>query len=647
MIVHFKNLILFPLVISLMSGCAQTVSSQNSVDSSASVSSNDSFESSIAQSSDSSSAQSYTSVNNNPDNCQNHQLDETVIKEATLLEKGTKHYHCSNCGADYDEPYYKMDECVFEDMTFMDDGNEHQILIDGVLPYGVSVQYENNSLKGKGQKEATAKFINENNQIFLEKKAKISIIDNVGFANIRVTTEDGEDPDWKTREYKNMTLSVDNCADAYKKTNVPGTMKVRGNSTNQEQVAKRAWRIKFSKKNNLLGLNNDAKEKSWVLLADFFDQSMFRNASAFSMGNALFNYSGNYCSDYQHVNVYMNGDYRGVYLLAEQQQAKTCRIPVNEPDEDVTDTKVGYIVEIDGLVTQGNKIDAQTHIGVSEGDPCFTTGTGSSTGGMWGGWGGWGGQSSSDSINGVNITDKGYVIKTDTYSNDQVVFIKDYMNNALTAFKGVLKGEKHQIIDHDGQLIDSPYTTQYETLNALFDLDSFFRMYVLQEYLKNFDVGWGSFYMWIDFSSNAKVTRLTMGAPWDFDLGEGNKKSDNVNKSDDNFLNNSRYTSGLTTFNPWLYMLSQCDFFETMFKKYYSIFDKSSIYEKMVNYINYEAKAFADEFNQTYTRYGLPNASGATLMQTRQYNTHQEAVSYLLNWYKERKAYLDQTWLKQ
>ena len=242
MIARSKYLFLFPLVISLMSGCAQPVNSQNNSDSSTPVSSSDSFESSNVQSSVFSSTHSYTSVNNNPNNCQNHQLDETVIKEATLLEKGTKHYHCPNCGADYDEAYYKMDECVFEDMTFMDDGNEHQILIDGVLPYGVSVQYENNSLKGKGQKEATAKFINESNQVFLEKKARISIIDNVGFANIRVTTEDGEDPDWKTREYKNISLSVDNCLDTYKKTNVPGTMKVRGNSTNQEKVAKRAWR---------------------------------------------------------------------------------------------------------------------------------------------------------------------------------------------------------------------------------------------------------------------------------------------------------------------------------------------------------------------------------------------------------------------
>ena len=80
----------------------------------------------------------------------------------------------------------------------------------------------------------------------------------------------------------------------------------------------------------------------------------------------------------------MNGENRGVYLLAEQQQAKKGRIPVNEPDEGVTSPKVGYLVEIDGLVSQQGHVDSQTHIGELEGDPCFTTGTGST-----GGWGGW------------------------------------------------------------------------------------------------------------------------------------------------------------------------------------------------------------------------------------------------------------------
>ena len=645
-----KKVILLLASTALLAGCGQVTNSSNSI-------SEQSKEPDITSTSNIPSSTSTTapisssieapasSVNYNPNNCNNHQLVETITKEATLLEKGVKHYHCDNCGADFDGDYYKMDEFVFEDMSYMYDGNDHKIQIEGVLPYGVTVKYENNSRKEKGEQEATARLYDSGNNLLLEKKAKLNIIDNIGLPNVKIVTDDGDDPNWQTRDYEDMKVSIDNCESGYIKNNVAGTIKVRGNSTNQRDVTKRAWRLKLNSKTNLLGLNDGLKEKSWVLLADFFDQSMFRNESAFSMGNDLFNYSGFYSSDFKHVNVYMNGENRGVYLLAEQQQAKSGRIPVNEPKEDQTSTKVGYLIEIDGLVSQQGHVDSQTHIGELEGDPCFTTGTGTG-GGMWGGWGGWGGQGG-DSINGVTIQDKGYVVKTDTYGDDQVPFIRDYMNNALTVFKGVLKGEKHQMIDENGELKDSPYTTQYETLNASFDLDSFFRMYLLQEFMKNYDVGWGSFYMYIDFSSQSTVKRLTMGAPWDFDLGEGNKTSGNIVKTNDNFLSNSEYASGMsmTTANPWLYMLSQCDFFQAMFKKYYSIFCNSGIYEQMMDRIEYESRAFASAFDYTYTTYNLKNAPDCN-MSVRKYSNHTEAVSYLTKWYQDRKAYLDQTWGK-
>ena len=640
-----KKIVLLLAVTALLASCNQGINTSNESE----KSNQSDVTTSVPNSSDtseltsSSSEAPLTSVNYNPNECNNHQLVESVTKEATLLEKGSKHYHCNNCGADFDGDYYKMDEFVFDDMSFMYDGKDHKIQIEGLLPYGVSVKYENNVRKDIGTQEATAKFVDAGNNVILEKKANINIIENIGLPNVKIVTTDGDDPDWQTREYEDMKVSIDNCESKYVKTDVAGTIKVRGNSTNQKDVTKRAWRLKLSGKTNLLGLNDGLKEKSWVLLADYFDQSMFRNESAFSMGNDLFNYSGYYCSDFKHVNVYMNDENRGVYLLAEQQQAKTGRIPVNEPKENQTSTKVGYLIEIDGLVSQQGHVDSQTHIGELEGDPCFTTGTGTG-GGMWGGWGGWGGQGG-DSINGVTIQDKGYAVKTDTYGDDQVPFIRDYMNNALTVFKGVLKGEKHQIIDENGALKDSPYTTQYETLNATFDLDSFFRMYLLQEFMKNYDVGWGSFYMYVDFSNQSTVKRLTMAAPWDFDLGEGNKTSGNITKTNDNFLNNSEYANGMTTANPWLYMLSQCDFFQTMFKKYYSIFCNSGVYEQMMDRIDYESQAFASAFTDTYTKYNLKNAPDCG-MSVRKYNNHAEAISYLTKWYQDRKTYLDQTWGK-
>ena len=605
----------------------------------------------------SSKAQTYSfndELNNDPKTCNDHDLTETIRKEATLLERGIKRYTCANCGGYTEQYYYKLDEFEFADTVYQYDGHERELLIKGVLPYGTTVKYENNKLTDVGETTATANIYDVNGVLLTSKTAKLSIIEKRGLANIRINTTDGEDPDWHTqsdgnREYKDMKVSIDNCDTAYVKTDVSGQVKVRGNSTNQESVGKRAFRIKLTGKSNFLGLNDGLKEKSWVLLADFFDQSKFRNESAFIMGDSLFNYSGYYSSDFQHVKLFMNGEDRGVYLLAEQQQAKKGRIPINEAaDETVTGTDIGYLVEIDGLVQQQGKIDKTTGLGTLEGDPCFQS-------------------DSAGRVGNVNISAKPYVIKTDTFNDTQRLFIKKYINSCTKAFANICNNNL-QIVDENGDLQDSPYSTQYETLNSFIDVDSFMRMYLLQEYLKDYDVGWGSFYMYVDFSANSGVKRLTMGAPWDFDLGVGDKQSggmggwgpwgggqssssdkdipsSGISSTKDDFLSSSEYTNGMTTFNPWLYMLSQTNFFKDMFKKYYSIFNNSQVYEKIMNQIAYERIIFNDDFVDNHTRYVTNINQSAFNMQTRRYDNFEDAADYLVRWLEERKDYLDSKYL--
>ena len=561
--------------------------------------------------------------------CDNHVFSEEIIFPASIISKGVKRYICHNCNGFKEEFYYDFSECVFEDKSFMYDGKPKYLYVEGMVPYDISVRYENNSLTDIGDKEATAQFINKEGTVVLEKKANIHIVENVGVPRVDVVTENGEDPSYKEKEeYTNMTASISN-AGIWNFTNKTGGIRVRGNSTNQADVNKRAWRLKFDDKINMLGLNGGPKGKgfkSWVLLADNFDYSYFRNATAFNLGNDLFNHSGNYTSHFQHVNLYMNGDYRGIYLVAEQQQANMGRISVNEA-ENYEGTDVGYVVEIDGLVSTGQ----------SKEEYKFTTGNGSTSSSPWGGWGG----QSGEQINGVTITDKGYVVKTDVFGDQQFPFIKNYINNVLTIFKNAVKGTKLQVLDENNNLIDSPYTTQYETLNAVLDLDSIFRTCVLQEFLKNFDCGWGSFYLFVDFSNKGTHKKLTCGAPWDFDLGLGNKNSQGKYKPDGDFITKSG--GSMTEFNPWLYLLTQTDFYAPMFKRYYQALNNASSMTKALQYINYETKAFANDFTAEYAKWG--GDKGRNSMQTRSYSSHSEAVNYLTDWLSTRKAWLDDKYL--
>ena len=560
------------------------------------------------------------SLRSNEQTCDNHQPKEEIVWKASIVSKGVKRFKCPNCNGFTEEYYYDLSEAAFESKSFAYDGKERTLTIEGILPHDVTVRYENNSLTEIGSQQAKAEFYNENNEKIGEKTATISIVENIGLPNVRINTTSGEEPNRKEKVvYTEMKATVDNCDSKYAMSNISGGIRIRGNSTKQASVNKLAWRLKFDDKINMLGLHGGKKYKSWVVLADNFDYSYFRNMTAFNFGNSLFNYTNNYCSDYQHVNFYMNGEYRGIYLLAEQQQSNDGRFSIEE-SESYEGTDVGYLVEIDGLVIQGK----------SDGDYTFKT-------------------SGSSKVNNVTIQQKGYVVKTDIFGDQQGPFIEKYVKNLQKVFISVCNKEGLKVLNSNGDIVDSPFDTQYETLNSIFDLDSFFRMYVVQEFMKNFDCGWGSFYLFIDFSKDSKHPRFTSGGPWDFDLGLGNKKSEgHPNPTGDFIASQSTGTSGFsmgTEFNPWLYLLSQTDFFAELFERYYHAFANSGIYEQAMHDINYETSAFATDFANEYAKWS--GDSGRTSMGTHtEYKKHQDAVDDLTDWLSQRKTYLDGKYLK-
>ena len=529
--------------------------------------------------------------------------EEEVIKKPSIIESGINKYECLSCGEIIEKATYKLDEYVFEDAYYMYDGQSHDLLIKGMIPYGIIVKYENNGLTEIGEKEVTANIFDADQNLLESKKATIHIVENVGYPNIRIDTNGVEIVD--KENYVDMTLSTDNCDSKYVVSNLTGGIRFRGNGT--MTYPKKAYRVKFTNKANLLGLNENLKAKSWVLLADYADQSMMRNATALYMGNSLLNYSNNYASDYKHVNVYMNNEYQGVYLLAEQQQANSKRVAVNEAAENYTGTDIGYLLELDSYANQ-----EQYYFEI---------------GNNWG-----------DSVGGVNLPRKAYSIKTDCYDNAQVSYVKKYLGNIYSAFMKAVNGQGLKVLDEEHNLIDSPYDNQFDTLNTMIDLESVFKLYVLHELIKTVDVGFSSFYMFVDFSKNSKYPRLTFGAPWDFDWSSGN-----VNESPYTTSQGAYNSTSFGHLNPWFLMLSKTDFFNAMIKKYYKVFIDSGILERAINQANYEAVAFANEFAHNYEKWETLGTIiyKYTPESVKSYKVHKDAVDALVNWLNKRKTSMD------
>ncbi len=85
--------------------------------------------------------------------------------------------------------------------------------------------------------------------------------------------------------------------------------------------------------------------------------------------------------------------------------------------------------------------------------------------------------------------------ENESVKNKQIAFILDYINKCWIAVK-------------EG----SRYNIEY-----LIDLNSLIDTYLVEEVLKNLDVGYDSYYLYKD-----KGGKLFFGPLWDFDLSQGN-----------------------------------------------------------------------------------------------------------------------------
>ena len=125
-------------------------------------------------------------------------------------------------------------------------------------------------------------------------------------------------------EYVEMNFSLLNVESEQK--NLTGGIRLRGNST--LRYDKKAYRIKLDKKASLFG---HKKAKSWVLLADYLDPSCLHNYFALTLGNELDKFK--FTPTPHKVNLYLNGEYKGLYTFCEQVQENEGRIDI---EKDIT-----------------------------------------------------------------------------------------------------------------------------------------------------------------------------------------------------------------------------------------------------------------------------------------------------------------------
>ncbi len=134
-----------------------------------------------------------------------------------------------------------------------------------------------------------------------------------------VTVNNGNDITSRD-EYEPCYVSLNGCG-SFSSYSASAGIRGRGNSS-WSWYDKKPYRIKLDEKHKLLGLG---KGKSWVLLANYRDVTDLMNTFVFEAAAWL---GMPYTNHTRYVELFVNGDYRGVYQLTEQVQQGKNRVEV-------------------------------------------------------------------------------------------------------------------------------------------------------------------------------------------------------------------------------------------------------------------------------------------------------------------------------
>ena len=232
-------------------------------------------------------------------------------------------------------------------------------------------------------------------------------------------------------------------------------IRLRGNAT--YRMDKKSFRIKLENKTHILNL--PAKERSWVLLANYADKTLMRNALAFKIGEIM---GFDFTPSIRFVDVVLNGNFLGNYFLTDQPNVGKNRVNITEQDgSETTEPNIsgGYLLE---------------QAGDPSGEPVWFY-----------------------SSKGLKLIVKSP--DSEVINQKQIDYIKNYIENFET------------------RLFAHNFKDPVNGYQAMVDTTSLINWYIACELTGNSDSFW-SVYMYKKRSDN----KLYFGPLWDFDIAFNN-----------------------------------------------------------------------------------------------------------------------------
>ena len=140
-------------------------------------------------------------------------------------------------------------------------------------------------------------------------------------------------------------------------------IKIKGRGNSSWDLPKKPYAIKLSSKEKILGF---PKSKKWVLIANYSDKTLLRNYFVSILGVNLYNSVWN--PSFKSVNLVVNGEYRGVYLIGESIKIDKNRVNIADLSEcDGNDG--GFIFEVNQRLDENLNFITDRNVCISLKDP--------------------------------------------------------------------------------------------------------------------------------------------------------------------------------------------------------------------------------------------------------------------------------------
>lgn len=332
--------------------------------------------------------------------------------------------------------------------------------------------------------------------------------------------------------------------------------------------------------NNNVSLLGMPEENDWVLHGPYSDKTLLRNVLAYEMGKR----TGRYSPRTRLCELYINDDYRGVYVLTERIKQDNNRVDIAKLTEnDIAGDELtgGYIFQIDRNAT---------------GDPDI-------------GWT-------------TPYTPWLNYVYDDPDGDDILQQQRNYISSTMLSFEAVMNGPD----------FDNP-TIGYANW---MDVGSFIDYFLINEISKDVDAFKLSTFIYKDKDSNDP--RFNMGPIWDFNLGFGN--FDFCNPNPQGWAYDFSQTCG-SILPSWLFRMLEVDAVNDQMKCRWESLRMGTFHtDTLMHFIDSMSMVVDESRQRNFERWPV---LGEWVWPNPQIGeTFQDEVDYLKNWLQARLNWMDQ-----